>query len=678
MQPATSTSSVLSDRILVVDDDVNFHRFAEASLGELGLKCVCVRSSEEAQRLLTGSVPKAVLVDGLLPGLRGDEFARRLRQKYPQGVLPIIFVSAFYRDMKSYKLLTQECGVDLVLHKPITPPQLRGAVEKLLKTEPAVTAEEELSLDDEIDLVMESLSEAADEDERESPEMMQLRAEYLVTSKERALELRNALGALSGPGAEDALHMIRVEGHRFRGSGASFGFPEISRLGGAVEELILQNDDLHRSGQLKARLMGLVDALADKVLQVAGSAPIPLERKVGGKLRRVLLVDEADSKLLADASAAAERNQPIDAVTGIDAALKSAIELRPDVIFLAAAAGEIAGAIQRLRAGTTAPVVVLGSKDQFEDWLGALHAGAVGYVAPPPDVESLFRIAGIYARPRVTGSVLAVGGDRSSLSGLAEILAPKGVAVEPCASTEEFFASLERAAPSLVILDGDLPKAKGIDLLRVLRADLNFRRVPVMIFSRLGAMQERIAAYEAGVDDWVARPIPPDELVVRILAQLARAGAGIEEQVRRGREPVTGLFDRSYLLEATTRALQLGRREGRQVTLLGIDLRLDGLRKERGRLAADEVLMSIAARLMESFRTSDVVARVGPGRIVALLHGAGKSDAERLLAVELEEIAGRSFAGGWKPQPAGAVAVFPEIAGGAEALLDSVESQLGK
>ena len=676
MHPATGSGGVLTDRVLVIDDDVNFHRLVEVALGEAGLKCVCVRSSEEATRLMTGSVPSLVLLDGLLPGVRGDEFARRLRQKYPADKLPIVFISAFYRDMKSYRLLTQECGVDLVLHKPIQPAALRASVERLLKQVafPTATTLPRAEDEEEIELHEEEPAEAAPESE--SPEMLQLRAEYLNNSKERAHELRAALGNLSGPGAEDALHMIRVEAHRFRGSGASFGYKEISRLGGAVEELILGNPGLHQSGQLRARLTGLVEALCDKVLAVAGSAPIPLERRVTRPQRRVMLVDAAGEKLLALAKAAGEKGQPIDGFSDLDEALRHAIELRPDAIFVGAV--DVKAAIQRLRAGSPAPVVVLGNTDRLDAWLEALHAGAAGYVARPRDVEALFRFGAIYARPRFTANALAVGGDRSSLSGLAEILAPKGVAVQPCATTEEFFVSLERAAPSLVILDGDLPGAKGIDLLRVIRADVNYRRVPVMVFSRLGDARERVAAFEAGADDWVARPIAPDELVVRILAQLARSSALNGDATLRTRDPLTGLYDRAYVLEATARALQLGRREGRQIALLGIDLRLESLRKEQGRLAADAVLLAMAARLGESFRTSDVIARVGPSRLVALLHGAGKADAERLLRGELEELAKQSFAGGWKPQPVGGVAVFPEVTGGAEALLAAVEAQLGK
>lgn len=676
MQPSALPN--LTDRILVVDDDVNFHRLAETALAEAKLACVCVRSGEEASKLLAGSVPKAILVDGLLPGVRGDEFARRLRKQYSAELLPIVFVSAFYRDMKSYRLLTQECGVDLVLHKPVQPSLLRKSIEKLLRMDEPVPSPFEVEL--EVDAPSRGLGlgeeveelEEDFEDEVDSPEMVQLRAEYLANSKERAQELRSALGTLSGPAGEDALHMIRVETHRFRGSGSSFGFPEISRLGGAAEELIVENDGLLRSGALRARLTGLVEALADKVLAAAGTAPIAAARR-GGGVPRVLLFDPGTS-LARAAAAAEEKDQPISVVADLDEALRAAIEQRPDVVFVALEGAELATACARFKAASSGPVVVFGRVDRVEDWVAAVQAGAVGYVARPPDVEGLFRIASVYARPRVSSAVLAVGGDRSSLSGLAEMLAPKGVAVEPCATTEEFFGALERSSPSMVVLDGDLPKVKGIDLLRVLRADLRWRSLPVMIVSRLGGLQERLAAFEAGAVDWIARPVPADELVVRVLAQLARAGA--VDPRRRGTDPVTGLWDRESFREALGRALQLGRREGRTVAVLAIDAGFDELRKAHGRLAADEALIALGTRLVSVFRTSDVVARMGPSRLVALLHGASKADAERLLGIELKELRARSFAGGWKPEPMGAVAVFPEVTGGPDELLVAVESKL--
>jgi len=106
--------------VLVVDDDPAFHKLVESVLTPAGLpferahrRRGAARGDERAAR--------AVIIDGLLPGMRGDDVSMKLRERWTQAQLPIVFVSAFFRDMRSRRRLVRECQVDAVLHKPITP-----------------------------------------------------------------------------------------------------------------------------------------------------------------------------------------------------------------------------------------------------------------------------------------------------------------------------------------------------------------------------------------------------------------------------------------------------------------------------------------------------------------------------------------------------------------------------
>lgn len=711
-------SNVLTDRVLVIDDDANFHRLAEAALAPLGLSAVCVRSSEEANGLLTGSVPLAVILDGLLPGVRGDEFARRLRLRYPKELLPIIFVSAFYRDMKSYRLLTSECGVDLVLHKPIAVDQLQGSLAKILagKLPAAVRGAGDggdLDGDGGFSLDLDGIQLGGDvADEADALALMELRSQYLAASKERALEMRVALATLSGPGAADGLRMIGLEGHRFRGSGGSFGFPELSRLGGAIEDLVLQNGALPKSGALRARLAGLVEALAEKVLAFAGSAPLP-SRLSDRVLPKVLVVGGAAAgagagvaagtggvaQAVGAAAAGAAGVGPAvgtgagGAGTAVDAggtgrasvfggirsirlvaevgpALEWAIDSRPDVVFLDLEGEALIAACERFSGAITAPVVVLGGDGSVENRLAAVRAGAVGHVPRPPDGEALLRLASAYMKPQMSARVVIAGEEPARLSELAELLATRGVAVEPCSELVDFIPAMERAAPAMAVLDGSLGSASSLELLEVLRADLRVRDLPIVVMGDDKA--DRLAALAAGAADWIDRSTDFSECEERLMAPLLRR----ERNVRAAVEPLTGLAHRRALLEALDRALLLGRREGRTLALLGIDARLADLAKTSGRMAADEALMSIGARLTRTFRTSDVVARVGSWGFVALLHGAMRDDAQRLLDIELAELGRQSFGAGWSPKPVGGLVVFPEMTGTAEELLQELEDDL--
>lgn len=73
--------------------------------------------------------------------------------------------------------------------------------------------------------------------------------------------------------------------------------------------------------------------------------------------------------------------------------------------------------------------------------------------------------------------------------------------------------------PDLVLLDPQLPDISGCEILRRIRV---FSSVPVIFVSSLETSQDRVNALEQGADDFLSRPIHPDELLARISALLRR------------------------------------------------------------------------------------------------------------------------------------------------------------
>jgi two-component system KDP operon response regulator KdpE len=84
--------------------------------------------------------------------------------------------------------------------------------------------------------------------------------------------------------------------------------------------------------------------------------------------------------------------------------------------------------------------------------------------------------------------------------------------------------------PDLVILDLGLPDGDGIDLIRGLRG---WSQVPVIVLSARTGEADKIAALDAGADDYLAKPFGTGELLARVRAQLRR-----HAQVAGGGEPV--------------------------------------------------------------------------------------------------------------------------------------------
>ena len=74
--------------------------------------------------------------------------------------------------------------------------------------------------------------------------------------------------------------------------------------------------------------------------------------------------------------------------------------------------------------------------------------------------------------------------------------------------------------PEAVILDLVLPDGTGIDVCRELRT---WSSAPVIVLSAVGEEREKVAALDAGADDYVTKPVGIDELLARLRAVLRRA-----------------------------------------------------------------------------------------------------------------------------------------------------------
>lgn len=96
-----------------------------------------------------------------------------------------------------------------------------------------------------------------------------------------------------------------------------------------------------------------------------------------------------------------------------------------------------------------------------------------------------------------------------------------GFQVTVLASTQDAEQHLEAA--DLLVLDWMLPKESGLSLLRRLREQAAFKRLPVLMLTARAAEAERVEGLEAGADDYLVKPFGAAELVARVRALLRRA-----------------------------------------------------------------------------------------------------------------------------------------------------------
>jgi len=121
--------------------------------------------------------------------------------------------------------------------------------------------------------------------------------------------------------------------------------------------------------------------------------------------------------------------------------------------------------------------------------------------------------------------ILVVDDEPQLLRALGTNLKARGYEIDLAPTGEVALALAARNHPDLVILDLGLP---GIDGLEVIRGLRGWTRVPILVLSVREGERDKVAALDAGADDYVTKPFGMDELLARLRAALRRAAPADE------------------------------------------------------------------------------------------------------------------------------------------------------
>ncbi len=124
--------------------------------------------------------------------------------------------------------------------------------------------------------------------------------------------------------------------------------------------------------------------------------------------------------------------------------------------------------------------------------------------------------------------VLVVDDEQQIARALAVNLRARGYDVDVAENGEIALELAARRHPDAVILDLGLPGIEGTDVVRGLRG---WSRVPILVLTVRDAESDKVAALDAGADDYVTKPFGMDELLARLRAALRRATPAEEDAV---------------------------------------------------------------------------------------------------------------------------------------------------
>ncbi len=116
-------------------------------------------------------------------------------------------------------------------------------------------------------------------------------------------------------------------------------------------------------------------------------------------------------------------------------------------------------------------------------------------------------------------NILLVDDETALQRALVPLLRSRGYRVESASGGREALVLAADHSPDLVILDLGLPDIDGLDVCARLRERSN---APIIILSARDSEPQKIAALDAGADDYVTKPFGPEELLARVRAALRR------------------------------------------------------------------------------------------------------------------------------------------------------------
>ncbi|MGO9409552.1 MAG: response regulator transcription factor [Spirochaetia bacterium] len=124
---------------------------------------------------------------------------------------------------------------------------------------------------------------------------------------------------------------------------------------------------------------------------------------------------------------------------------------------------------------------------------------------------------------KLRGRILIVDDEPINLEFFDVMLSKLGFQIEKAVDGEEALEKVTACNPDLIILDNVMPKLSGWEVTRTLKHDPEYRRyrnTPIIMFSAMNEVKDRIEGFEQGVDDYITKPFNFSEVLARIRAVL--------------------------------------------------------------------------------------------------------------------------------------------------------------
>jgi DNA-binding response OmpR family regulator/HPt (histidine-containing phosphotransfer) domain-containing protein len=671
----TGEQAKRSTSILVLDDDEHFRNLVDQVFTTHGYEVWHAKNADEAFSYLHLQQPDLAVIDYRLPGMDGVSWIAKVRRN--GFVFPVVLCTGALIDQKTFNFMRNILHVSLVVQKPIVPELFLHSLEAILpphlipESKVAETAEEPAPqeaataaiADQSVSLAPAARQNSAQDiadyrngksetSDQEADEKAKLKKR--IATQQAITNARNefalALPAIWNDLAERIVcarnstdsqlwQQASAMAHKLKGSTGSYGFAKLSQVCDKLENFFNCLDPSCSTEQeiLWSEINRWVDEGMECVSR-AGTATSDNDITVQPKLSLLAVIPEESQSLHAMKQLASVNKWVFIEYSNsaIGARLKCN-DNKFDAIFVDLSLDPLVGRFEIIKSLKSipgylnTPIVFICNQVYTPSQL--TYAGASAAIDGPVsqiDLNNcLKQLAAISESKKQR--ILCIDDDQMLTRYMEAILTDEGFSArslnEPIVALEE----VDQYHPDLILLDILMPGISGFDVCRMLKAHETSAYTPIVFLTAKYDTTSRSCAFQAGAEDFLAKPVIKEELLARINAHLPQK-----------KNDDSAFVSKEYFYRISNRLMCKLKNEGEHSTVVVLSI-LDRaqLNLLHGPFACEQVANMVTRILSLRFRPEDVRTQLEEDRFAVFIPGTSLQEADEIitaLKVELAEL----------------------------------------